>query len=48
MTIFGRVYMETGSAAAETLQKISDKGEVESITIESKRSHEYKPEFIKK
>lgn len=48
MTIFGRVFMEGGSAAAQVLQKLEDKDEIESITIEYKRSHEYKPEYLKK
>ena len=45
MTIFGRVYVEGGAAAV--LQKLEEKDVVESIRIEYKRSHEYKPEYLK-
>jgi len=48
MTIFGRVFMEGGSAAAQVLQKLEDKDVIESITIEKKRKHDYKPDYLKK
>lgn len=47
MTIFGRVAAESGPAGAQLLQNLDEKDEIESIKIESKRSHEYKPEFLK-
>jgi cyclophilin family peptidyl-prolyl cis-trans isomerase len=46
-TIFGRVYMEGGSAAATLLRGLEETDVIESVRIETKRSHEYKPEYIK-
>lgn len=45
MTIFGRVFMEGGAAAL--LPKLEEKDEIESIKIEHKRAHEYKPAYVK-
>jgi cyclophilin family peptidyl-prolyl cis-trans isomerase len=47
MTIFGRVHAESGPAGAQLLQNLEEKDEIESIKIESKRSHDYKPEYLK-
>jgi peptidyl-prolyl cis-trans isomerase B (cyclophilin B) len=46
-TVFGRVYIEGGSAAALMLQNLGEKDEIESLRIEIKRDHEYKPVFVK-
>lgn len=47
MTVFGRVYIEEHSAAAALLQKLEDKDVIESVKIDRKRDHEYKPEYLK-
>ncbi len=45
MTIFGRVYMEGGTAAL--LPKLEEKDEIDTIKIEEKRKHDYKPVYVK-
>jgi peptidyl-prolyl cis-trans isomerase B (cyclophilin B) len=48
MTIFGRVFMEGGSGAALLLMRLEEKDEIEFIKIEKKRTHDYKPDYLKK
>ena len=44
-TIFGKVFTE--GAAGSLLPKLDEKDEIESITIEKKRKHDYKAQYLK-
>ena len=47
MTIFGRIFMEGGSAAHGLMHRLEEKDLIESIKIDFKRDHEYKPAYAK-
>ncbi|HZL71254.1 MAG TPA: peptidylprolyl isomerase [Planctomycetota bacterium] len=44
-TIFGKAFTE--GAAGALLAKLEDKDEIESVTIEKKRKHDYKAQYLK-